>query len=618
MDSSSSSFITRDGNASICFGNPYTPYSPYNVTIAGLIIQHELTQALQNDNCIGSLKNYELLDFGDQIWDSNNVTQLNLTITELCFDTFVIPFINQSGNYEEHAQICNNLGGRLLHLEEILYFQNYFLSFFSDIESRSILAANQITKSHFWLYDESTLNDSMKIFCHSHYFPSKISKNTIIIQERFPCQVDADYGFCITPSETDFTYYGPLIKNERNFFLRKRDFSFVISGIYGSEIKLRDDKWVWSFWHKEFRELKSTLPVGRKVWVSEKTATKNLFTFTHCKDYEFECSNGSCLPWNVRCNGLIDCFDESDEKNCFNIVKQKDYSVHVPPPPKINGEPFNIYYEINLLNIDEITSERRFLKIESAIILSWHDPKIEFWNVYRNENINMTDIWTPQIILVGNAYQGSKIELENKKIFKSCKSDPEFNETEDTRISSNEDPFMGTFIRGKDMKILFTFRAVMEIPCRFNIEKYPFGKQSCNVAFLIENAEYNSEFKYIQKEWEENNSDVIYNGSKDLGAYNFISANHEVGENGAVLLTIHLGNVYGYHVLTSFVPSVLTCIITYSTLFFPIKDFSNRVMVSMVALLVLAVLFTQASNSSVTTPYLKLLDIWQIFYESKY
>ncbi|KAL7646772.1 UNVERIFIED_CONTAM: hypothetical protein RMT77_002027 [Armadillidium vulgare] len=69
--------------------------------------------------------------------------------------------------------------------------------------------------------------------------------------------------------------------------------------------------------------------------------------------------------------------------------------------------------------------------------------------------------------------------------------------------------------------------------------------------------------------------------------------------------------------LNSFVPTLLICIIAYSTLIFPIKDFSDRVMLSLTALLVLAALFTQSSNTSVITPYFKLLDIWfvvSIFY----
>lgn len=39
-------------------------------------------------------------------------------------------------------------------------------------------------------------------------------------------------------------------------------------------------------------------------------------------------------------------------------------------------------------------------------------------------------------------------------------------------------------------------------------------------------------------------------------------------------------------------------------------DFTNRIMISLTAQLVLAALFTSTTQSSVKTPYLKLIDVW--------
>ncbi|KAG7173327.1 hypothetical protein Hamer_G022682, partial [Homarus americanus] len=41
-----------------------------------------------------------------------------------------------------------------------------------------------------------------------------------------------------------------------------------------------------------------------------------------------------------------------------------------------------------------------------------------------------------------------------------------------------------------------------------------------------------------------------------------------------------------------------------------LEDFTNRIMVSLTAQLVLAALFTSTTQSSVKTPYLKLIDVW--------
>ncbi|MCL4116370.1 UNVERIFIED_CONTAM: hypothetical protein GTU68_026971, partial [Idotea baltica] len=75
-------------------------------------------------------------------------------------------------------------------------------------------------------------------------------------------------------------------------------------------------------------------------------------------------------------------------------------------------------------------------------------------------------------------------------------------------------------------------------------------------------------------------------------------------------ITFHLHRLYGYHITNSFFPTLLMTIISYSTYFFQVDDFTNRIMISLTAQLVLASLFTSTTASSVKTPYLKLIDVW--------
>lgn len=35
-----------------------------------------------------------------------------------------------------------------------------------------------------------------------------------------------------------------------------------------------------------------------------------------CPVDQFKCRNGECVAQSGRCNGLSDCFDNSDEENC--------------------------------------------------------------------------------------------------------------------------------------------------------------------------------------------------------------------------------------------------------------------------------------------------------------
>ena len=106
---------------------------------------------------------------------------------------------------------------------------------------------------------------------------------------------------------------------------------------------------------------------------------------------------------------------------------------------------------------------------------------------------------------------------------------------------------------------------------------------------------------------------INYCGPKLLGEFEFLKAKTFLSKcNKFFGVDIHLQTLYGFHILNSFTPSLLILLISYASLFFPIPDFNERVMVSLIALLVLAAFFTQASNASVRTPYFKLLDIWYV------
>lgn len=42
-----------------------------------------------------------------------------------------------------------------------------------------------------------------------------------------------------------------------------------------------------------------------------------------CKQNEFMCNNGQCIPSHWRCDGHNDCIDYSDEDNCIQICNEQ-------------------------------------------------------------------------------------------------------------------------------------------------------------------------------------------------------------------------------------------------------------------------------------------------------
>lgn len=46
--------------------------------------------------------------------------------------------------------------------------------------------------------------------------------------------------------------------------------------------------------------------------------------FPLCNSGQFRCDNGLCIPTSFHCDGLNDCADMSDEKNCTSISCPSD------------------------------------------------------------------------------------------------------------------------------------------------------------------------------------------------------------------------------------------------------------------------------------------------------
>ncbi len=146
--------------------------------------------------------------------------------------------------------------------------------------------------------------------------------------------------------------------------------------------------------------------------------------------------------------------------------------------------------------------------------------------------------------------------------------------------------------------------------CEFDMSVYPFDTQNCEATFVMKGNSDNL-VRLISKK-------LNYLGPKDLRQY-FVkdmqildrtllpdgvqSANVRLTFARRILSTI----------LTTYLPTFLICLITFSTNYFRPFFFEAIVTVNLTSLLVLTTLFISVSNSLPTTSYIKLMDIWLIF-----
>ncbi|XP_069167001.1 glycine receptor subunit beta-type 4-like [Procambarus clarkii] len=163
----------------------------------------------------------------------------------------------------------------------------------------------------------------------------------------------------------------------------------------------------------------------------------------------------------------------------------------------------------------------------------------------------------------------------------------------------------GQYFDGWEQPLKYEMKFRMTIPCNFKLHRYPFGSHVCPGTFYVLNGgQPTMVFQSVSS-----SNTVEYNGTHDLLEYKLLDITYDNDEEN-IVLKLHLKSLYDYHVLNSFVPSAIVFLISLTTLFFPLNNFNERIMVSLTVLVVLAALFTQASGASVKTPYFKLLDVW--------
>ena len=243
-------------------------------------------------------------------------------------------------------------------------------------------------------------------------------------------------------------------------------------------------------------------PLGRNMWryndpaCEASTFTNLSVTISTCTlGSQFSCSSGQCIGIYGRCNGEVECEDESDEENCQTIHFPDSYDKEqVPELEKLERRANPIHTHVNILSIDFVDTVSMTVGLTIVLSLTWRERRVEFHNLLRQENffedaVEVTDeerkmLWLPMPnIIHENAILGN-IE-EDKRSYVNIL--PKKSAEEMTLEMSEE----SLVYLGSDNDLLMSKQFKLKFRCIFVLVFFPFDTQSCQF-FIVMNIKGNT------------------------------------------------------------------------------------------------------------------------------
>ena len=205
---------------------------------------------------------------------------------------------------------------------------------------------------------------------------------------------------------------------------------------------------------------------------------------TGCSEEDFTCGNGSCVHMTQRCDGKIDCSDESDEAECKAFVQSIGYNRFAAPPPLPNDQQLDLHLAISIQEIVEISEKEGFLRCKSIQTRKWIDQKVTFQNLQNNSKLNIIHpedrslLWKPWTIFNNIEDRSKYTATDTEPLWKVIPNSNHSFELADNSFLHNTHLFDGA-----SNMISYENAFTVEWLCDFHMEWFPFDTQSCRMEF---------------------------------------------------------------------------------------------------------------------------------------
>ncbi|KAG7170850.1 Gamma-aminobutyric acid receptor subunit beta-like 2, partial [Homarus americanus] len=348
-------------------------------------------------------------------------------------------------------------------------------------------------------------------------------------------------------------------------------------------------------------------PFGLNTWTVKNDVcgqSSPTLILTTCKDMQFTCSDGSCVEMRDRCDLKPDCKDWSDESLCSVLSLPSGYSNMTFPPRTDTSQALIVTLELTILHIRDVDLPGFELTVDMVMKYRWRDSRLKYRNLKDSSKLNRIEekIWTPNFLLQGAAGTSCEVMTSLSKI-NVVKSAPPL--PDDLEYAYRE-----LMYSGEDNPLVLMKKITVTSLCQFNLFTFPFDQQRCEIAIGL------LDVPLSVVTLDAPNSSIKFVGERRLRQYFLTSesmVHHPWKDHSILKITLTLDNLATYFICSTYVPTFTLVTIGYFTLYFPLDDFSDRVMVCLTTLLVVATFFAQTNNNVPQTSYVKLVDVWYVF-----
>ncbi|XP_059095252.1 uncharacterized protein LOC131890013 isoform X2 [Tigriopus californicus] len=410
--------------------------------------------------------------------------------------------------------------------------------------------------------------------------------------------------------DSKFSWTGEIPSNSNRYILQGYTDSLIFWDVQTQswKLELSSNKSIYAE-----ADASENYPLGLQNWTFHnapelgRSPASFTLSLSACNEEEFNCANGVCISMSERCNNVINCPDKSDEIDCKMIQIDDSYIKHVPPIPILDqktssrqSSQSHVFMNMEILEILEISEVDYKFTVQYQLNLKWFDPALTFANLKENSILNaitvdmMDDIWLPQITFE-NTKQKDVTQFDKTAfgyvVLKGSKS-------YQPRVLSNTHTYQGS-----ENPIVMKRIYSTVFSCDYQLRYYPFEKQECFMEFST----LGKDSSYVSLEIEE--PGVQFKAPKELTQYYIVNFTAEKLSD-RVRIRIEMKRRIIETILTTYVPSLLICVICHCTVYFRDGLFKAVVTVNITCLLCLITMFTSVSDSLPKTSYVKMIGIW--------